>query len=152
MVSVATTVLNLTMLKKIIGTSLRIVGVGRTPGARVVELAREVKMIAIGVEGIISIAVPTAPLKGTAGRGSAVRVQTATEPIGTDASIIGIGERAVAVALTALMKVMPEKGRNESVRKALNMKENMHVGVREDVENGLTYKALAIDPRSKTQR
>jgi len=90
--------------------------------------------------------------RGAVGRGRAARVQTTRGLVGVDTVMIGIGERAAAAALTALMKVMPEKGRNESVRIALNMKENVHVDVREEVKKGNTHDALAVGPRRRKQR
>ena len=90
--------------------------------------------------------------RGTVGRGRLARVQTTRGLVDVDIVMIGIGERAAAAALTALMKAMPEKGRNESVRIALNMKENVHVDVREEVKKGNTHDALVVRPRRRKQR
>ena len=73
--------------------------------------------------------------RGAEGRVQAVRVQTTRGLEGADTVMKGIGGRAAAAALTALMKVIPEKGRNESVRKPLSMKENMHVVQAGSAEN-----------------
>ena len=104
------------------------------------------------VGGGCAVKVPTTKGRRAEKRVRAARVQTTRGLVGVDIVMIGIGERAAAATLTALMKVMPEKGRNKSVRIALNMKENMHVDVREDVEKGHTHDALAVGPRRRTQR